>query len=159
MNLCIGIAVSSSLQIGLLVTPVLVLVGWMIDQPLSLYFENFETVILFTSVLIVNYLIQDGRSNWLEGALLLVSFIFYYLSRHSLHLIVILCNYSYGILLPPLKKESCMLQVKKKIVSHIHIVLFVLYSPFFFLHFFLFLFLFFFFVVEFYKSVQYGKSA
>ncbi|KAG1205145.1 hypothetical protein G6F35_011831 [Rhizopus arrhizus] len=45
MNLCIGIAVSSSLQIGLLVTPVLVLVGWMIDQPLSLYFENFETMV------------------------------------------------------------------------------------------------------------------
>ncbi|CEG65570.1 Putative Calcium/proton exchanger [Rhizopus microsporus] len=74
MNLCIGIAISSSLQIGLLVTPVLVLTGWVIDQPMSLFFENFETVVLFTSVLIVNYLIQDGRSNWLEGALLLSSY-------------------------------------------------------------------------------------
>lgn len=72
MNLCIGIAVSSSLQIGLLVTPALVLAGWAIDQPMSLFFEDFETVILFASVLIVNYLIQDGRSNWLEGVLLLV---------------------------------------------------------------------------------------
>ncbi|KAL4213013.1 putative Calcium/proton exchanger [Rhizopus microsporus] len=74
MNLCIGIAISSSLQIGLLVTPVLVLTGWVIGQPMSLFFENFETVVLFTSVLIVNYLIQDGRSNWLEGALLLSSY-------------------------------------------------------------------------------------
>lgn len=73
MNLCIGIAVSSSLQIGLLVSPVLVLTGWAIGQPMTLFFEDFETVILFASMLIVNYLIQDGRSNWLEGVLLLVS--------------------------------------------------------------------------------------
>ncbi|KAI8338959.1 Sodium/calcium exchanger protein-domain-containing protein [Chlamydoabsidia padenii] len=71
MNLCIGIAISSSLQIGLLVTPVLVITGWIIGQPMTLFFENFETVVLFSSVLIVNYLIQDGRSNWLEGVQLL----------------------------------------------------------------------------------------
>ncbi|KAI8967281.1 calcium/proton exchanger [Mycotypha africana] len=76
MNLCIGIAISSSLQIGLLVTPVLCLVGWAINQPMTLFFEDFETVIMFASVLIVNYLIQDGRSNWLEGVLLLVSYSF-----------------------------------------------------------------------------------
>ncbi|CAO0791382.1 unnamed protein product [Mucor circinelloides] len=75
MNLCIGIAISSSLQIGLLVTPVLVLAGWAINQPMTLFFEDFETVILFASVLIVNYLIQDGRSNWLEGILLLSSYV------------------------------------------------------------------------------------
>ncbi|KAI8378098.1 calcium/proton exchanger [Choanephora cucurbitarum] len=75
MNLCIGIAISSSLQIGLLVTPVLVIAGWAINQPMSLFFEDFETVILFASVLIVNYLIQDGRSNWLEGILLLSCYV------------------------------------------------------------------------------------
>jgi Ca2+:H+ antiporter len=75
MNLCIGIAVSSSLQIGLLVSPILVLIGWGIGQPMTLFFKNFETVILFASILIVNYLIQDGRSNWLEGVLLLVGLI------------------------------------------------------------------------------------
>jgi Ca2+:H+ antiporter len=73
MNLSVGIAVSSSLQIGLLVTPALVIAGWAIGQPMTLFFDDFETVILFSSVLIVNYLIQDGRSNWLEGVLLLVS--------------------------------------------------------------------------------------
>ncbi|KAF7728697.1 hypothetical protein EC973_005735 [Apophysomyces ossiformis] len=74
MNLSVGIAVSSSLQIGLLVTPVLVITGWIIGQPMTLFFENFETVVLFSSVLIVNYLIQDGRSNWLEGVLLLSAY-------------------------------------------------------------------------------------
>ncbi|KAG2180033.1 hypothetical protein INT43_003820 [Umbelopsis isabellina] len=72
MNLCIGIAISSSLQIGLLVTPMLVIGGWIIGQPMTLFFEDFETVVLFASVLIVNYLIADGKSNWLEGAMLLV---------------------------------------------------------------------------------------
>lgn len=74
MNLCIGIAISSSLQIGLLVSPVLVLTGWFIDVPMTFFFEIFETVVLFASVMIVNYLIADGKSNWLEGALLLVSY-------------------------------------------------------------------------------------
>ncbi|KAI9311593.1 calcium/proton exchanger [Dichotomocladium elegans] len=74
MNLSINIAISSSLQIGLFVTPVLVIAGWIFGQPMTLFFENFETVTLFASVLIVNYLLQDGRSNWLEGALLLASY-------------------------------------------------------------------------------------
>lgn len=86
MNLCIGIALSSSLQIGLLVTPVLVLVGWAIGQPMTLFFENFETVVLFASVLIVNYLIQDARSNWLEGALLLVSIIRFMMERLQVYI-------------------------------------------------------------------------
>lgn len=72
MNLSINIAISSSLQIGLFVTPVLVIAGWIFDQPMTLFFEDFETVVLFASVFVVNYLIQDGRSNWLEGVLLLV---------------------------------------------------------------------------------------
>ncbi|CAG8595638.1 19965_t:CDS:2, partial [Dentiscutata erythropus] len=73
MNLCIQIALGSSMQIALGVTPVLILIGWLINQPLTLFFETFETCVLVVSVLIVNYLIQDGRSNWLEGAMLLVN--------------------------------------------------------------------------------------
>ncbi|CAG8814741.1 16275_t:CDS:2, partial [Gigaspora margarita] len=71
MDLCIQIALGSSMQIALGVTPVLILIGWIINQPLTLFFETFETCVLVVSVLIVNYLIQDGESNWLEGAMLL----------------------------------------------------------------------------------------
>jgi Ca2+:H+ antiporter len=39
---------------------------------MTFFFEIFETVVLFASVMIVNYLIADGKSNWLEGAQLLV---------------------------------------------------------------------------------------
>lgn len=71
MDLAIGVAVGSSMQIGLFLTPFLVILGWIIDQPMSLYFSTFETAILFVSVFITNSLVLDGESNWLEGALLL----------------------------------------------------------------------------------------
>lgn len=70
MDLAMGVAVGSSVQIALLVTPFLVLLGWAIDRPMDLQFETFETVTFFISVLIVTYVVQDGKSNYLEGAML-----------------------------------------------------------------------------------------
>ncbi|RKP08092.1 Sodium/calcium exchanger protein-domain-containing protein [Thamnocephalis sphaerospora] len=74
MDLAIGVALGSSMQIALLVTPLLVIIGWILGQPMTLFFSGFETVVLFVSVLITNYLIMDGKSNWLEGAMLLGSY-------------------------------------------------------------------------------------
>jgi Ca2+:H+ antiporter len=71
MDLAIGVAIGSSLQISIFVTPFLVILGWIIGQPMTLHFQGFETVVFFLSVLVVNYLIQDGKSNWLEGAMCL----------------------------------------------------------------------------------------
>ncbi|KUI55730.1 Vacuolar calcium ion transporter [Cytospora mali] len=70
MDLAMGVAVGSSVQIALLVTPFLVLLGWVMDKPMDLQFETFETVSFFISVLIVTYVVQDGKSNYLEGAML-----------------------------------------------------------------------------------------
>ncbi|KAG0051679.1 hypothetical protein BGZ83_003470 [Gryganskiella cystojenkinii] len=75
MDLAIGVAVGSSMQIALFVTPLMVIIGWIIGQPMTLFFNTFETCVLFVSVLIVNYLIQDGESNWLEGVMLLSTYI------------------------------------------------------------------------------------
>ncbi|CAR65972.1 DEHA2G14256p [Debaryomyces hansenii CBS767] len=75
MDLAIGVAVGSSLQIAIFVTPFMVLVGWIIDVPMSLYFSTFETAILFVSVFITNLVILDGESNWLEGAMLLSTYL------------------------------------------------------------------------------------
>ncbi|RKP25271.1 Sodium/calcium exchanger protein-domain-containing protein [Syncephalis pseudoplumigaleata] len=74
MDLAIGVALGSSMQIALLVTPLLVIIGWAIGQPMTLFFHGFETVVLFVSVLITNYLIMDGKSNWLEGMMLLSTY-------------------------------------------------------------------------------------
>lgn len=57
MDLAIGVAIGSSMQIALLVTPFLVILGWIIGQPMTLKFENFETVVFFLSVLITSYVI------------------------------------------------------------------------------------------------------
>lgn len=75
MDLAIGVALGSSIQIALFVTPVIVLLGWCIDVNMSLYFSLFETVSLFASAFIVNYLMIDGRSNYLEGALLIAAYV------------------------------------------------------------------------------------
>jgi len=71
LNLSIGVAVGSSQQIAMMVVPLLVVLGWIIDQPMSLYFEVFETAVLFMTVIVVQAMINDGESNWLEGAMLL----------------------------------------------------------------------------------------
>ncbi len=44
-------------------------------KPMTLYFTLFETVSLFVSVFVVNFLVLDGRSNYLEGALLCAAYI------------------------------------------------------------------------------------
>ncbi|OLL24417.1 Vacuolar calcium ion transporter [Neolecta irregularis DAH-3] len=71
MDLAVGVAIGSSMQIALFMTPFLVVLGWILGQPMSLYFQTFETAIMFISVFIVGTLIQDGKSNYLEGILLM----------------------------------------------------------------------------------------
>jgi Ca2+:H+ antiporter len=44
-------------------------------QPMDLNFNPFELVAVVVAVLIVNSISSDGRSNWLEGILLLASYV------------------------------------------------------------------------------------
>lgn len=63
MDLSIGVAVGSSMQIALLVLPGIVVIGWIAGkEDMTLYFDTFQIAILFVAVLLVNYLIQDGKS-------------------------------------------------------------------------------------------------
>ncbi|KAL5526119.1 hypothetical protein ACEPAG_7457 [Sanghuangporus baumii] len=84
LTLSIGVAVGSSIQIALFVIPLMVVIAWGLGKPLLLLFDPFESVTLFLAVLTVNYVVQDGKSNWLEGMILMclyviiaVSFWFY----------------------------------------------------------------------------------
>jgi Ca2+:H+ antiporter len=74
MDLSVSVAVGSSLQIALFVAPVLVLAGWFMGQPMDLDFNAFELVAVAVSVLIANSISSDGKSNWLEGTLLLAAY-------------------------------------------------------------------------------------
>lgn len=77
MDLSIGVAVGSSMQIALLVLPLVVVIGWIAGKgnEMTLYFDGFQLAMLFVAILLVNYLIQDGKSHWLEGLLLMMLYI------------------------------------------------------------------------------------
>lgn len=70
MDLALGIAVGSSLQIALLVAPVLVFASYLFGRPLDLIFTPFEVAAVTISVLIVGFVSIDGESHWMEGAML-----------------------------------------------------------------------------------------
>jgi len=74
MDLSISVAVGSSMQIALFVAPVLVIAGRVLGQPMDLDFNPFELVAVAVSVLIANSISSDGKSNWLEGTLLLATY-------------------------------------------------------------------------------------
>lgn len=74
MDLAMSVALGSSLQIALFVAPVLVIIGKFIGQPMDLDFNPFELVAVVVSVLLANSISSDGRSNWLEGVLLLATY-------------------------------------------------------------------------------------
>lgn len=71
MDLALGIAVGSSLQIALFVAPMLVFASYLLGPPLDLIFTPFEVASVTIAVLAVGYVSSDGESNWMEGAMLL----------------------------------------------------------------------------------------
>ncbi|MDJ1174460.1 calcium/proton exchanger [Roseofilum capinflatum] len=75
MELSVSVAMGSSLQIALFVAPVLVLAGVFFHQPMDLDFNPFELVAVVVAVLLANSVSSDGRSDWLEGSLLLATYI------------------------------------------------------------------------------------
>jgi len=74
MEIAVAVAIGSSLQIAMFIGPVLILVGWVLGQPMNLDFSLFEIVAVAMTVVIANSISTDGRSNWLEGVLLLMTY-------------------------------------------------------------------------------------
>ncbi|MEW6543249.1 MAG: calcium/proton exchanger [Nitrospirota bacterium] len=70
MDLAVGIALGSSLQIALFVAPVLVFASYVLGAPLDLIFTPFEVAAVTISVLAVGFAAMDGESHWMEGAML-----------------------------------------------------------------------------------------
>jgi Ca2+:H+ antiporter len=75
MDLSLAIAIGSSVQIALFAAPLMVLLAWGLKVPLTLEFGVLETAATFMSVLVANSILSDGKSNWLEGAMLLASYV------------------------------------------------------------------------------------
>ena len=75
MDLAVSVALGSTLLVALLVVPVLVLVGPSLGHPLDLSFNPYELVAIAMAVLVSNLASLDGRSDWLEGVLLLAAYL------------------------------------------------------------------------------------
>lgn len=75
MDLSLGIAIGSGLQIALFVTPVLVGVSLLFGTPMTLVFNSYELAGLIGAALIAVFISVDGESNWLEGAQLVALYL------------------------------------------------------------------------------------
>lgn len=71
MDLSLGIALGSSLQIALFVAPILIFASYLFGKPMNLEFTIPEVIAVFVSILIVQQICSDGESNWIEGLQLL----------------------------------------------------------------------------------------
>jgi Ca2+:H+ antiporter len=87
LDLTIGIAMGSSIQIALFVAPVLVFASAFIaPRPLELSFSRAEIGTLFLGVLVSTIVCGDGRSNWYKGVQLvlvytMIGILFYFLPQ------------------------------------------------------------------------------
>eukprot|EP01025_Chloroclados_australasicus_P022131 TRINITY_DN22984_c0_g1_i2.p2 TRINITY_DN22984_c0_g1~~TRINITY_DN22984_c0_g1_i2.p2 ORF type:complete len:267 (-),score=10.92 TRINITY_DN22984_c0_g1_i2:812-1612(-) len=75
MDLSVGIAIGSSIQIAMFVLPVIVLFGWAIGKDLTLEFDGFGVLALTFSVIHTSFVAGDGVSNWLMGLELIATFL------------------------------------------------------------------------------------
>ena len=71
MDLSFAISIGSSTQIAVFVAPLMVVVAWALNLPLTFEFGILETIAVFLAVTIANLTAADGKSNWLEGLMLL----------------------------------------------------------------------------------------
>ena len=70
MDLVVGVTIGSAIQIATFVLPGSVLIGYLLDRGMTLYFHSYETVCLLLCTLIVAAILQGGTTNWLVGAML-----------------------------------------------------------------------------------------
>ena len=86
MDLAVHIAVGSSIQIVLFVTPVLVLSSMLMghSHPLDLHFTRLEMIAIILAVSVLALVSQDGESHWMEGAMLLAVYIILALAFYHL---------------------------------------------------------------------------
>jgi Ca2+:H+ antiporter len=72
MDLAVSIAIGSSVQVALLIAPLLVFVGLALGQPMDLAFNIFEVAAVTLAVGVATSVVRDAESHWLEGAFLLL---------------------------------------------------------------------------------------
>lgn len=74
MDLAINVAVGSSIQVALLIGPLLVFLGVVFGQRMDLAFTQMEVASIALSVAVATSVMRDAESNWLEGLFLLLAY-------------------------------------------------------------------------------------
>eukprot|EP00442_Polarella_glacialis_P009911 CAMPEP_0115090796 /NCGR_PEP_ID=MMETSP0227-20121206/25674_1 /TAXON_ID=89957 /ORGANISM="Polarella glacialis, Strain CCMP 1383" /LENGTH=480 /DNA_ID=CAMNT_0002482073 /DNA_START=151 /DNA_END=1593 /DNA_ORIENTATION=+ len=75
MEIALGSAVGSAVQISVFVIPLVVVYGWILDKPMTMNFHVFETAVMLLTTMSIGIVLMDGKSNWLKGALLLMAYL------------------------------------------------------------------------------------
>lgn len=77
VDISLEIAVGSSMQIAMFVAPLLVLISFALGNPLIYVYEPFEVIAVSSAILLSLYVFQDGKTYWLEGALLTFTYVIF----------------------------------------------------------------------------------
>jgi Ca2+:H+ antiporter len=75
VSLSLEIAIGSSIQISLFVMPMLVIFSNFYAMPLTLLFSEFQVVLVIVAVAMSFFVFQDGKTYWLEGAILIAIYV------------------------------------------------------------------------------------
>ncbi len=75
MDLAVSSVIGAATQIALLVAPALVFASLLLPEPMDLLFNRLELVALIISVFTARNMTIDGKSDWLEGAMLIAVFV------------------------------------------------------------------------------------
>lgn len=75
LDLSLGVAIGSSTQISMFVIPFCVVIGWITGKPMNLDFQLFETATLFTTVIVVAFMLQEGKANYFKGLMLVFCYL------------------------------------------------------------------------------------
>ncbi|KAH7327894.1 hypothetical protein B0I35DRAFT_415990 [Stachybotrys elegans] len=71
MNFALSAVLGSTLQTALFNAPLTVIVGWGLGKAMDLNFDIFNLIMLILAILTVGRFLQDQKSNYLEGVLLI----------------------------------------------------------------------------------------
>ncbi|CAA7015448.1 unnamed protein product [Microthlaspi erraticum] len=75
LDLSLGVAIGSSIQISMFAVPFCVVIGWMMGEQMDLNFQLFETATLFITVIVVAFFLQEGTSNYFKGLMLILCYL------------------------------------------------------------------------------------
>ncbi|KAL9050357.1 MAG: hypothetical protein Q9162_006671 [Coniocarpon cinnabarinum] len=74
-NLALTHVLGSCIQTALLNTPLVIIVGWGLGTDMDLNFRPFEAIVLILAIIVVGNFLRDGKSNYLEGALCVITYV------------------------------------------------------------------------------------